>query len=109
LWGHLYAFRVGLIHEKNRICPEFGHTKKNWGGTKSGVLSGEGQTALVEREQNGVRFYAKLESLNPSGSFKDRNSAIVTSFLNARELRLWWKTPLEMPAHRWHSTLLVSV
>jgi len=45
---------------------------------------GEGQTALVEREQNGFRFFAKLESLNPSGSFKDRNCAIVTSFLKAR-------------------------
>ena len=48
---------------------------------------GEGQTALVERNQNEVHFFAKLESLNPSGSFKDRNSAIVTSFLKARDIK----------------------
>ncbi len=48
---------------------------------------GEGQTALVKREAWNTQFYAKLESLNPSGSFKDRNSAIVTSFLKARGIR----------------------
>jgi len=48
---------------------------------------GEGQTALVKREHNGIDFLAKLESLNPSGSFKDRNSAIVTSFLKARGIQ----------------------
>ena len=48
---------------------------------------GEGQTALVERKTDTLSFYAKLESLNPSGSFKDRNSAIVSSFLRARGVR----------------------
>lgn len=48
---------------------------------------GEGLTSLVEREHNGLRFYAKLESLNPSGSFKDRNSAIVTSYLKDRGIQ----------------------
>lgn len=48
---------------------------------------GEGQTALVKRDQNEGHFFAKLESLNPSGSFKDRNSAIVTSFLKARGIQ----------------------
>jgi len=45
---------------------------------------GEGQTPLVWRENNEINFFAKLETLNPSGSFKDRNSAVVTSFLKAR-------------------------
>jgi len=48
---------------------------------------GEGQTALVEREHDDVHFLAKLESLNPSGSFKDRNSAMVSSFLKARGIQ----------------------
>ncbi len=48
---------------------------------------GEGRTALVKREQSGTQFFAKLESLNPSGSFKDRNSATVTSFLKARGIQ----------------------
>lgn len=48
---------------------------------------GEGQTALVERNVGEIRFFAKLEGLNPSGSFKDRNSAIVTSLLWARGIQ----------------------
>ncbi len=48
---------------------------------------GEGQTSLVERQHNGIRFFAKLESLNPSGSFKDRNSAIVSSSLIIRGIQ----------------------
>lgn len=48
---------------------------------------GEGQTPLVERTADKLSFFAKLESLNPSGSFKDRNSAIVSSFLRARGVR----------------------
>jgi threonine synthase len=45
---------------------------------------GEGQTAFVERKIDDRIFYAKLESLNPSGSFKDRKSAIVSSYLKKR-------------------------
>lgn len=45
---------------------------------------GEGQTPLVEINKGNIPFYAKMESLNPSGSFKDRNSAITTSFMKKR-------------------------
>ncbi len=48
---------------------------------------GEGQTPLVKRENDGQEFFAKLESLNPSGSFKDRNSAITISFVLQRKIR----------------------
>jgi len=48
---------------------------------------GEGQTPLVKRDHAGQEFFAKLESLNPSGSFKDRNSAITISFLLKRKIR----------------------
>lgn len=42
---------------------------------------GEGQTPLIQREVEGHKFFAKMESLNPSGSFKDRNAAYLTAIL----------------------------
>ena len=48
---------------------------------------GEGQTPLVERVIAGQRFFAKLESLNPSGSFKDRNAAILTSYIRKQGVK----------------------
>ena len=53
-------------------------------GTDSMVSLGEGNTACVELTRLGkllgvTRLYAKLEHLNPTGSFKDRGAAIMTS------------------------------
>ena len=48
---------------------------------------GEGQTPLVKRDNGSQEFFAKLEGLNPSGSFKDRNSAITMSFLLKRKIK----------------------
>jgi len=47
---------------------------------------GEGKTPLVERTLGKYHFYAKLESLNPSGSFKDRNAAVLTSYLRKLQI-----------------------
>ncbi len=47
---------------------------------------GEGCTPLVTREYMGVRVLYKLEHLNPTGSFKDRGSAITIA--KALELSL---------------------
>lgn len=47
---------------------------------------GEGKTPLVGRKLGNYHFFAKLESLNPSGSFKDRNAAILTSFLRKLQI-----------------------
>lgn len=49
---------------------------------------GEGQTPLVEINNNDKSFFAKLENMNPSGSFKDRNSAITTSFMRKRAINV---------------------
>ncbi len=38
---------------------------------------GEGMTPLIQVELEGARFYAKLEYLNPTGSFKDRGTSTV--------------------------------
>lgn len=47
---------------------------------------GEGQTALVPVEIGTKTFYFKCEHLNPSGSFKDRQSAVLMSLLRARNI-----------------------
>lgn len=47
---------------------------------------GEGQTPLIKRVVGGNHFYAKMESLNPSGSFKDRNAAYLTSLLKSHRI-----------------------
>lgn len=45
---------------------------------------GEGETPLVPMKISGRDFWGKLESLNPSGSFKDRATAVLTSVLRGR-------------------------
>ena len=45
---------------------------------------GEGNTPLVVREVLGQQVAFKLESLNPTGSFKDRGTAVNVSLLLAR-------------------------
>jgi threonine synthase len=45
---------------------------------------GEGRTPLVPTTVDGLPVWCKLESLNPSGSFKDRGSAILVAWLRER-------------------------
>lgn len=45
---------------------------------------GEGATALVADMDHAQSVYFKCEHLNPSGSFKDRQSAVLISLLKAR-------------------------
>ncbi len=44
---------------------------------------GEGMTPLAPARIDGIRFQAKLEYLNPSGSFKDRGTAVMLNHLAA--------------------------
>lgn len=48
------------------------------------VYLGEGGTPLVERMVAGKRVAFKLENLNPTGSFKDRGTALLTSLMISR-------------------------
>lgn len=45
---------------------------------------GEGMTPLVRADLGGSRFLAKLEYLNPTGSFKDRGTSAVLNHLAAQ-------------------------
>jgi threonine synthase len=51
------------------------------------VTLGEGSTPLVSVERDGRPVWLKLESLNPTGSYKDRGSAVLLSQLAARGAR----------------------
>jgi len=51
------------------------------------VYLGEGGTPLVRDKVGGTQVAYKLESLNPTGSFKDRGSAVLASFLLSRGVR----------------------
>lgn len=48
------------------------------------VSLGEGNTPLVWAEAFGQQVAFKLETLNPTGSFKDRGTALLVSFLRSR-------------------------
>jgi len=48
---------------------------------------GEGNTPLIIRNISGTRVAFKLENLNPSGSFKDRGTAVLTSVLLMRGIK----------------------
>jgi threonine synthase len=50
-----------------------------------GAISlGEGNTPLLWSEVHGRQIAFKCEHLNPTGSFKDRGSSLITSFLKSR-------------------------
>lgn len=51
------------------------------------IYLGEGNTPLVETRIENKQVYFKLESLNPTGSFKDRINAVNMSFLVSRGIQ----------------------
>lgn len=51
------------------------------------ITLGEGQTPLVWAKAFDRQVAFKLESLNPSGSYKDRGSAVLLSFLLSRGIQ----------------------
>jgi threonine synthase len=51
------------------------------------VSLGEGTTPLVWAESFGQEVAWKLEFINPTGSFKDRGCAVLTSFLYSRGIK----------------------
>jgi threonine synthase len=51
------------------------------------VTLGEGNTPLLWEDFNGEKLGLKFESLNPTGSFKDRGSAVLISQLLARGVK----------------------
>jgi threonine synthase len=48
------------------------------------VTLGEGNTPLIADNTGSQKVYFKLESLNPTGSYKDRASSVLSTFLRSR-------------------------
>lgn len=53
-----------------------------------GISLGEANTPLISSEVLGRRVFFKCEFSNPTGSFKDRGSAVLVSLLVSRGIRL---------------------
>ena len=51
------------------------------------VSLGEGITPVFREKYSGKKCFIKLESLNPSGSFKDRGTSLLISYLKAIGIR----------------------
>ncbi|MEM9954098.1 MAG: pyridoxal-phosphate dependent enzyme [Chloroflexota bacterium] len=54
---------------------------KDWLGLERQVTLGEGMTPLVKTKVNDFDFYAKLEYLNPTGSYKDRGTTTLINHI----------------------------
>jgi threonine synthase len=58
--------------------------RRTLGSEARGISLGEGNTALVASRVDGHQIYFKCEYANPTGSFKDRGTAALISFLVSR-------------------------
>ncbi len=56
-------------------------------GSAPVISLGEGDTPLIPASFYGKSIYLKMESQNPTGSYKDRGSAVLTSFLCSRGVK----------------------
>ena len=50
------------------------------------VSLGEGDTPLIQTTINGQPIWLKMESQNPTGSYKDRGSTVLVSHLKSRRV-----------------------
>ena len=83
--GGLYDDSEPLtIHEAAGTAPGFWRHAASLGFELPAVSLGEGQTPLVRASALGRDVYFKCEYSNPTGSFKDRGTATLISFLRSR-------------------------
>jgi len=87
--GGLYDFRGGLQFDPtqmDRSQPGIWRFRHTFGlpPDLASVSLGEGDTPLLWSEAMGRRIAFKCEYQNPSGSFKDRGSAVITAWLMSR-------------------------
>jgi len=90
--GGLFGFPEGLTFSHQDIDPTLPGIWKYKTGLclpdEAPIITlGEGNTPLVWSEIDGKRVGFKLESLNPTGSFKDRGTAVLVSWLLAAGIR----------------------
>lgn len=90
--GGVFTVKDGitfLVSEIEKSLPGMWKHRHTFGlPKKAPVISlGEGSTPLIEGKGFGKRLAFKLENLNPTGSFKDRGTAPLVSFLLARRVK----------------------
>jgi threonine synthase len=86
--GDLFGFQGGLDFSPEHLekeLPGIWRFRKSFSLPENApvVTLGEGDTSLIWSEISGRKVGFKLESLNPTGSFKDRGTAVLTSWLLA--------------------------
>ncbi len=79
-------FKYSRQDDESLNIPGIWKYRNLFGLTESAPLIslGEGNTPLISMEMPGHQVVAKLEYLNPTGSFKDRGSAVLMSLLKSR-------------------------
>jgi len=92
LCGGIYDFTSPSSYDPDKVHPEFPGIwpyRHSFGLPDEApiVTLGEGQTPLVWQEYFDREVAFKLEFLNPTGSFKDRGSAVLLSFLVSRGIQ----------------------
>jgi len=84
--GGVFSLEGELAYEPDAAQPGLWRYRASFGlpAEAEAIYLGEGSTPLVPGAAFGKRLAFKLEYLNPTGSFKDRGSAPLLSFLKAR-------------------------
>jgi threonine synthase len=84
-FAHLPVYNPSLVSRKETGIWQYRHA---FGLPESArtVSLGEGGTPLVPLEYEGQTVWLKLESLNPTGSYKDRGSAVLLGALTAHRV-----------------------
>ncbi|MGC8787833.1 MAG: pyridoxal-phosphate dependent enzyme, partial [Anaerolineae bacterium] len=80
-------FRLDAIRQQESGLWRYRDVLPPIGQDAEPVSMGEGATPLLLEEWNGLRVGFKLEFLNPTGSFKDRGTSLLVSFLRAWGIR----------------------
>ncbi len=90
--GDLFGFQEGLSFSADQVEPDlpgiwrYRHSF-SLPNEAPVVTLGEGDTPLVWSQVFGKQVGFKMESLNPTGSFKDRGTAVLVSWLIAAGIR----------------------
>jgi threonine synthase len=89
--GGVYDYRDPIKYDPNNIDllqPGIWKYRNtfNFDDEVDAISLGEGDTPLIWTEMFGHTVALKCEYLNPSGSFKDRGSSLIASFLRSRKI-----------------------
>lgn len=87
--GGVFDFVDDFFYSPDRVerkQPGIWRFRHTFGMLKSvrPISLGEGRTPLVSDRVDGREIFFKLEYLNPTGSFKDRGSSLILTFLHSR-------------------------